>query len=75
VIPGGATLSGVALALVLLLIPPGAAAAPDWSALGVQPYQPRKPAPEFTLPETGGGQVSLGDRRGKLVLLFFWATW
>ena len=28
-------------------------------------------APEFTLPAVGGGQVSLGDFRGRPVLLVF----
>ncbi|AEJ61576.1 alkyl hydroperoxide reductase/ Thiol specific antioxidant/ Mal allergen [Spirochaeta thermophila DSM 6578] len=33
------------------------------------------PAPEFMLPLLEGGQVSLSDYRGKVVLLNFWATW
>jgi peroxiredoxin len=32
-------------------------------------------APVFALPALGGGSVSLGDQRGKVVLLNFWATW
>ena len=32
-------------------------------------------APHFELPALGGGQVSLADQRGKVVLLNFWATW
>jgi cytochrome c biogenesis protein CcmG/thiol:disulfide interchange protein DsbE len=32
-------------------------------------------APAFVLPEIGGGQVSLADLRGKVILLNFWATW
>jgi len=32
-------------------------------------------APDFTLEQVGGGQVSLGSLRGKIVLVNFWATW
>jgi len=42
---------------------------------GVQLPQQRKPAPLFSLPKLGGGEISLADARGKLVLLHFWATW
>lgn len=34
----------------------------------------RLPAPDFSLPELGGGSRSLDDYRGKVVLLHFWAT-
>lgn len=33
------------------------------------------PAPEFTLPVMGGGEVSLSDYRGQVVLINIWATW
>lgn len=63
-------------ALVLaLLLPPGAAAAPDFAAMGIQRYDPPKPAPEFSLPDLDGRRVTLSDLRGKVVLLFYWATW
>jgi len=32
-------------------------------------------APEFTAPRVGGGEIRLGDERGKIVFLNFWATW
>ena len=35
----------------------------------------RKPAPDFTLKDGEGRDVSLSDFRGKVVLLNFWATW
>ncbi len=66
------TVGGVALAL---LIVSGAGAAPDFASLQVQTYQPPKPAPAFSLPTVDGRTVRLEDLRGKVVLLFFWATW
>ena len=34
-----------------------------------------KPAPDFTLKNLSGEEVSLSDYKGKIVLLNFWATW
>ena len=64
----------VGLALVLLIVG-GAGAAPDFASLQVQPYQPPKPAPAFALPGLDGTITRLVDLRGKVVLVFFWATW
>jgi peroxiredoxin len=36
---------------------------------------PPKAAPDFTLPNADGQQVSLQQYRGKVVFLNFWATW
>ena len=52
-----------------------AAAAPDFKALQVQRYDAPKPAPAFELPDLDGRAHRLADLRGKVVLLFFWATW
>ncbi|MBX3693674.1 MAG: TlpA family protein disulfide reductase [Steroidobacteraceae bacterium] len=33
------------------------------------------PAPDFALPARGGEQLSLGQFRGQVVMINFWATW
>ena len=66
----------LALAAAALVLWAGAAAAaPDFSGLGFQPYSPPKPAPPFTLSDLQGTKRTLADFQGKVVLLFFWATW
>src|SRR5512140_1152136 len=44
-------------------------------ALPVVGATPSGPAPEFTLPEKGGGQVDLAKYKGQVVMLNFWASW
>ncbi len=52
-----------------------AVAAPDFASMQVQRYDPPKPAPAFELPDLAGHSRRLADLKGKVVLLFFWATW
>jgi cytochrome oxidase Cu insertion factor (SCO1/SenC/PrrC family) len=61
--------------VVALTIVAVAAAAPDFASLQIQPYEPPKPAPAFSLPDLEGKQQTLESLRGKVVMLFFWATW
>jgi hypothetical protein len=63
------------LALAALAASPALAAGPDFEALRIEPYEPPKPAPGFSLPDLDGRMRSLADVRGKVVLLVFWATW
>ena len=65
----------VALLATTLLAGPAVAVAPDFAGMQIQPYDPPKPAPAFALPDLDGKTVRLADLRGKVVLLFFWATW
>ena len=63
----------LAAAAVLGLVLAGpTAAAPEFEA---HIYAPPKPAPAFSLPGLDGRVTALSDLRGRVALLFFWATW
>jgi len=64
-----------AAGLLVVVAALAAAATPDFAAMHIQPYEPPKPAPALALPDLDGKTVRLEDFRGKVVLLFFWATW
>jgi len=44
------------------------------TAAQLKPTKPRA-APELSLPTLDGGSVNLGDLRGRVVLVNFWAVW
>jgi len=46
-----------------------------WQARKSPPVEEGSQAPNFTLPLMNGGEVSLDDYKGKVVLLNIWATW
>ena len=69
----GLAVLGALLVVGLALGAP--AASPDFEALDLQPYDTPKPAPAFSLTDLDGHAWSLPNLRGKVVLLFFWATW
>lgn len=60
---------------LLLCVAPAFGAAPDFAGMEIQPYNPLKPAPGFALPDLQGNTVRLADLQGKVIMLFFWATW
>ena len=61
--------------LALLLAVPAGGAQPDFASMQAIPYTPPKPAPSLALPDLQGKTVHLADLPGKVVLVFFWATW
>jgi cytochrome c biogenesis protein CcmG/thiol:disulfide interchange protein DsbE len=80
-IPAAGLLIGLALGLIYFFGIP----AKDESGLVLRPeaatgtFVPGPyvgaPAPQLTADTVDGGKISLGDLRGKVVVLNFWATW
>lgn len=67
--------SGLALlALAIAAAPALASEPPDYGSIQIRQLD-GKPAPPFALPDLDGKTVRLEDFRGKVLLLFFWATW
>lgn len=65
----------VAVLTMLVLATTAAGAAPDFASVQVQAYPDLKPAPAFALPDLQGRTHRLEDLQGKVVMVFFWATW
>lgn len=46
-----------------------------WRAAGIAPFPRSLEAPPFQLNDLSGAAVDLQHFRGRLVMLYFWATW
>ncbi len=46
-----------------------------WSAVDAAPSASRAVAPSLRLPALSGGTVDLRQLRGRVVLVYFWASW
>ena len=74
---GARVFAWLALAISLPLLGCSVQDAGDASSLANSdaPKRSAKPAPDFTVPDLQGQEVSLADYRGKTVVMDFWATW
>jgi peroxiredoxin len=63
-------LIGVAIVAIVWVVS-ARLATPDIPAAA----ETNRPAPEFNLPQLGGGFLQLNELRGKIVLINFWGTW
>ena len=60
---------------VLVLATGALAAAQSTVRASLQPVPERKPSADFALTDSEGKTATLGQYRGKILLLDFWATW
>jgi cytochrome oxidase Cu insertion factor (SCO1/SenC/PrrC family) len=60
---------------MMLFVGTAAFSADPFSGMGVSILPAPYPASTFSIPSTDGGKVSLESVRGKVVLLYFGASW
>ncbi len=66
----------VAVGLVVACTSPAVAvSAETLTRLGLEPARQAVAAPDFRLRTLEGGQMSLSEQRGRVVVLNFWTTW
>ena len=66
----------ILLSMVVFLLLGNTAFAPSQSFQAeVNQFRTPVPAPDFTLKELGGAELSLKELRGKVVILNFYTTW
>jgi hypothetical protein len=71
-------LTGLLLAVALSVATDalgGEVATSAWEALALDRPSQAVEAPAFELRDLGGRAVSLGELRGRVVMLYFWTTW